>query len=562
MDKIFTLGKCIKLDADVEDLNLESPTPVWVQVARAGDYPGYASGEQPFEFTESHFQQMINNIHNHPSFSVGEDGLGVENIIPWDFDHASEMFPGAGNLPIKGAPAQGWTRDLKMAKDKDGKTCLMAYTLFLEPALSYVRNNQYQWSSVAVTFDATDPETGDNVGAIISSIALTNRPFIEGMEKLAASKTIGLRRYYGRAENINEVIYSLKSLFGLLETSSIDDVMVEVMKLSNWVENGDIPLGVDIAGIVASIREILGLPTLSTEKEVIDNALSIPSRLVDEMAVASGVPTVVGNEPLDQISDLVETAAMAKRNEADMELIKALASKLGSRESDDAVVAAVEELIALRSGVTDILNVNKDTNESIIGSITEFINASARFDDVLKALGVEDENSAAEKIVTLTEHSNEYTKIKPEFDKMMEVIKAQEDKKIEDEVVEVMSSRNFTNDLKVPLMLYRHQDPEGFAKKYPKIDDTSNKLSRHSLLTKTIAVTPDGKENKIDDTTGEPIADRKVINLARYEGVNKTDRAMACIKATVSESKDWSHEKVWTEACNLMKQSNVVDSSN
>jgi hypothetical protein len=562
MNKIYTLGKCIKLEADIESTEQEDPKPVWVQIARAGDYPGYISGDKPFELTEVHFQQMIDNIHNHPSFVAGEDGVGIENIIPWDYNHASEMFPGAGNLPVEGAPSQAWTRDLKMAKDKDGKTCLMAYTLFLEPALSYIRNDQYQWSSIAARFDAIHPETGENIGAIITSIALTNTPFIEGMEKLAASKNIDLRRYYSRAEDINEAIHSLKSLFGLMETVTIDDVMMEIMKLSNWIENGDTPMGVDLVGIIGSIREILGLPTLSTEKEVIDNALSIPSRLVDEMAVTSGIPAIAGTEPLDQISDLVETAAMAKRNEADMELIKVLASKLGSRESDDAVVAAVEELIALRSGITDTLNINKDTNESIMSSVAEFVTASGNLSNILKALGANDEVAATEKIVTLTEHSNEYTKIKPEFDKLMEQVQIQEDQKIEAEVTDVMSSRNFPDDLKEALLLYRKNNPEGFAKKYPKIENTNDQSNRHSLLTAVIASAPDGKEKKIDKAVGSPTENKNVIDLRNCEGVNITDRAKNYILANIPESKNWSYDKLIIEACELKKQENVVDFSN
>jgi hypothetical protein len=173
MNMIIGLGKHIKLEADIESIDSEDPKPVWVQIARAGDYPGYICGDQPFKLTEEHFQQMIDNIHSHPAFTAGEDGLGKENIIPWDFNHASEMFPGAGTLPIEGAPAQAWTRDLKMAKDEDSKTCLMAYTLFLEPALSYIRNGQYQWSSIAANLKAIHPETGEDIGALISSIAIS-----------------------------------------------------------------------------------------------------------------------------------------------------------------------------------------------------------------------------------------------------------------------------------------------------------------------------------------------------------------------------------------------------
>lgn len=561
---IIALGKGVKLEVNFTEVETETEeiNAVWVQVAREGDYPGYAGGEHPFAFEVDHFKQMITNIQGHPSYKVGEDGVGLENIIPWDFNHASELFPGAGNLPIEGAPAQAWTRDLKLAKDKDDKTCLMAYTLFLEPALTYIRDGKYQWSSVAVTFDAVHPETAENIGAYISSIALTNTPFIEGMEKLAASKFHLRYSFYEAAEDAKEAVGMMKQLFMLPETSTLEDIMIEVAKVATWIKNGNTPLGIDLEYIIGSMRKILGLPTLSTEEEVIDNASSIASRLIDEIAVASGVPSVAGGEPLDQISDLVNSATtMAKENEADMELIKMLAKELGVRESDDAVVAATKELIELRTKIMGTLKVEKDSNESILNVVEAIIASSTHLSALLTALGVEDVTSATAKVVTLTENSEELTKIKPEFDKMQESLKLQEEKMIETDVAEVMNSRNFTEDLKEPLLLFRKSNPEEFTKKYPKIEKPEDKSNKHPLLTKNLVVAPSGEDK--DPKTGETIpASDGQVDLAKYPGRNSSERAINYIKATNPGSKDWKYEDLCETAFNFKNQANVVDSSN
>lgn len=159
----------------------------WVHVAVEGTYLGYRGGAQPFAFTRQSFEQAVTNIHTHPAYRAGPAGEGVADVIPWDFNHASESNPTEGELPTAGAPSQGWTRDLKIV-DANGKAHLYALTRFLEPARSYVKAGQYKWSSVAATFNGIDPITGQSVGMVITSIALTNTPFIEGMEQLAASK--------------------------------------------------------------------------------------------------------------------------------------------------------------------------------------------------------------------------------------------------------------------------------------------------------------------------------------------------------------------------------------
>jgi len=152
--------------------------PVWVQVTQEIDAKGYGGG--PFRFTSETFGQIVRNFRAHPSYVNGQS-----DVIAWDFHHASDMSP--ADVATSGAPAQGWVQDLDIRPGADGKAQLWAKTRWLEPARSYVKNWQYKWASVVVLFDARDPVTNQNVGAVLTSVALTNQPFVEGMAPLIAA---------------------------------------------------------------------------------------------------------------------------------------------------------------------------------------------------------------------------------------------------------------------------------------------------------------------------------------------------------------------------------------
>lgn len=154
--------------------------PVWVQIARAGRFEGYGGGA--FEFTPQTFDTIIANFRARPGYD------GKRDELPWDFHHASEMSATSGSIPQSGAPAQGWIRDLKTQRGADGVVELWALTRWLEPARTYIKEGRYKHASVSVVLDAIDPVTGRSIGPLLTSVALTNTPFIEGMQQLAASK--------------------------------------------------------------------------------------------------------------------------------------------------------------------------------------------------------------------------------------------------------------------------------------------------------------------------------------------------------------------------------------
>ena len=141
---------------------------VWIQVAKAGRF---VKDGKPFELNARVFDEICTNFTT--------QGFGR---IQYDFEHASEMRPTEGSVPLLGTPSQGWSYGFK----HDGQR-LFALTDWGDLAREYIRNDQYQGVSPAIRWNQRDRVSGKPIGAVISSIAITNSPFLSGMEPLAAS---------------------------------------------------------------------------------------------------------------------------------------------------------------------------------------------------------------------------------------------------------------------------------------------------------------------------------------------------------------------------------------
>lgn len=145
----------------------ESDAPVWIQIAKQGRFLGHAAG--PFELDSKVFEEIVANFRAHPEH------------IPIDFEHASEQASTSGSIPTHGAPAHGWIQDMKITgPDLFG---LVAWTPL---ARDYIRNGNYRHFSPAVRLGAKDRVTGKPIGARMTSGALTNSPFLAGMQRIAA----------------------------------------------------------------------------------------------------------------------------------------------------------------------------------------------------------------------------------------------------------------------------------------------------------------------------------------------------------------------------------------
>ena len=95
------LGTTVPVDvAQVADTG-----PIWIQIATAGEYKGYAGGTQTVVFDKPLFDAVVKNFRQHPWYQPGADGVGMKAVVPFDYEHASEMDPTSGSIPQGGAPA-------------------------------------------------------------------------------------------------------------------------------------------------------------------------------------------------------------------------------------------------------------------------------------------------------------------------------------------------------------------------------------------------------------------------------------------------------------------------
>ncbi len=246
----------------------EAPTATresWVQIARSGTWSGHAAGE--FTFDSKVYEQIVANFR------------ATANQLPVDFEHAAEMGPKDG-VSAYGAPAQAWVTDLRYTTD--GLEALFRWTDG-QPGREYVRQGAYRYTSPAVSFNATDRKTAQRIGAELHSVALTNRPFLDGMRAVAAKDQ--------RAEAPEETTrmpFANDILAKLLSCDATDDAITA--KLTALVD--DSAKLVTLSANAGSVRALspeahaihaltcksLALPDTATEADVSAKLMTLSDR--------------------------------------------------------------------------------------------------------------------------------------------------------------------------------------------------------------------------------------------------------------------------------------------
>jgi hypothetical protein len=172
----ISLASSFKLDDD----QTKVPKYKWLHVASEGEFAGHADGA--FKLDREVFTEFIKNFRADPRFKSGK------GVIPFDFEHASEMAPTSGSIPQKGAVAAGWVIDLAVREGPGGEVQLWAYAKLGDEIRGYIANDEYRHVSIAFSLDGSDPMTGRSIGPLLTSIAFTNHPFLRGLTPIAAKR--------------------------------------------------------------------------------------------------------------------------------------------------------------------------------------------------------------------------------------------------------------------------------------------------------------------------------------------------------------------------------------
>lgn len=190
----------------------------WLQLAKAGTWSGHSMGE--FTFDAKTFGEIASNF-----------AKSLNGRIPLDFEHAAEAgFE--GSIAQKGAPAQGWIVELRYTNDAlEGKVEWNEN----QPGMEYVRDGAYMFLSPAVIFDSFDRVTGKAIGAELTSCAMTNRPFLDGLKPLAARHDVSSPTTATARVTKTSGAPMLGHLLSLALT--VDDKLVELALPPEFIKN-------------------------------------------------------------------------------------------------------------------------------------------------------------------------------------------------------------------------------------------------------------------------------------------------------------------------------------
>lgn len=163
--------------------NEENPTSE-IQILKVGKWKAHPTGA--FEITETILTKLAKN------YEAGQRDVVV------DYQH----------LSLEGGPdeakAAGWVKKL-VNKGKDGLWAVVEWT---KKAAEMIKEKEYRYISPEFHLNYPDKETGKKQGATLLAVALTNRPFLEGMAPVALSE-----RALAEIENV-----SLDEILGDINT--------------------------------------------------------------------------------------------------------------------------------------------------------------------------------------------------------------------------------------------------------------------------------------------------------------------------------------------------------
>lgn len=302
----------------IEMKSIVDGEPIWIQIAKPGTFKGHVAGK--FSMNAETFTQIVAN------FNAQEN-----RFIPVDFEHASEQHPTQGSIPHTGAPAQGWITQLELRADGN----LWGLVSWGEIARAYIKKGQYKFLSPAIVFGAKDRVSGKPCGARLSSVALTNNPFLDGMQPVAAKRN--------DAVDVTPTS-AFTAVREALELPAYMDVAHVLVSINMTAGGATGQLDQDARA--AKVRDALRLPLTATNDEVFNAA-----------RIACGAITPPA--PLPVVTETPATASLALKEGMEMPgenkdkdtEISSLTVKLGAAEARVTTLTS-EHTVALKA-VTD-----------------------------------------------------------------------------------------------------------------------------------------------------------------------------------------------------------------
>jgi hypothetical protein len=158
-DRLHTLSRITLADGE--------STAAWVQVAKTGVFHSPVYGI--VTITPDDLRTMLSNYqHEHPI---------PPTELMLDYEHLS-----ANPQTPRDGESAGWFKQVEL---RNGDKEFWALIELTEDAADAVRKKKYRYISPEISRSYRSKKTGRTVGYCLKAAALTNRPFLEGMEPVS-----------------------------------------------------------------------------------------------------------------------------------------------------------------------------------------------------------------------------------------------------------------------------------------------------------------------------------------------------------------------------------------
>lgn len=231
----------------------------WIHVAVPGTWEGHPSG--PFTLGDEEFDSAIR--------AFAEQA----NPIPVDWEHAT-VRPDAMK-----APAAGWVQRLE--RRGDGLWALVEWT---EAGAHDIRSGAYRYCSGVFEFGKPDRRTGEPILCCLTSIGLTNTPFIDGQRPIVLSqRRVALSG--GKQMEIprDALLEALNKLEGDAFTPDQIEAIVESLEAMQRAQSGEPAVDIDVDVDEPQETALADEPDLETKP---DGAVSAQDDAAQDPAAA------------------------------------------------------------------------------------------------------------------------------------------------------------------------------------------------------------------------------------------------------------------------------------
>ena len=238
-------------------ITLADDRTTWVQILVTGEWQHPRYGK--LAITSEKLKELKDNFD-----------AGARDFVYADYDHGIANPRGDGNAIAAG--------EVKALQLRAGDTELWAEFEPTPPAREKIVNKEYRKTSADFVDGYRDKKTGKNWGAVLQGFALTNRPYIEGMQPLALGDAHGDARLF--ADYTKESSMKTAEKLGLPADATDEQIGAAIDKLNSDAGKAT-TLSESLDAATGTIGEVRSVLNLAEDADVVGTVRTLSERVAE-----------------------------------------------------------------------------------------------------------------------------------------------------------------------------------------------------------------------------------------------------------------------------------------